>query len=258
MSRRMGLLWIGCLTLAPLVCQAADNAPDVTYEQAKGLFTPGDQDDCLDGPYRAKPEDQWLALVETAQGLALQNAVITPQGKVKAVHGKVEWFFKASNLPSRAGPVVATKLETISTNDPDRPQINFRFAGKRWHWIDWGAWDDKAFFLTDGVSRWSLAGDPAADATRLMLKTNIKVPGSYMHALETPGAFETGAMREDGYANGTYLIIWAGDLNHDGLLDFIVSSSHVEAAGNELWIGEKSRNGDLQFKRVASANEGCD
>lgn len=246
----MSRLILICLSpfIFPVVALAI-LASDNTYEQAKGIFPSGQQDYCLDGIYRAKKSDKWLAMVRANNGLELQEALISESGIVKPKFGKAYWFIKNKTALLSKGAVTESRIKRIKTNNPRRTASSFRFNQKNWHWVEWGS-DAQSFYLTDGINQWSSIDWPEPQSKEITI-SRVKVPAEYMANAPQPDP------EGRDYQVGEYNLEWAGDLNNDGLLDFIVGWKGKETWGNHLWLGTKGKNGHLRFILVAEGNDGC-
>lgn len=253
MLYRLSLLLIVCLALAPLAGRAEGDVAGDSYKNAKDLFAAGDQDYCMDGHYRAKPGDRWLAVAETAHGWALQDAVVSLKGKVEARSGHATWFFKNQNLPFGTGPVTAAKIKPVKTLNQTITAVTFDFGGRHWRWVEWGSADADPgmFYLSDGVHRWTTTATQN-NGVQWIESAQVELPQPYRRP---PASEDEGA--RDEYGDGVFQLQWAGDLNHDGVLDFIVYSAEKEAWGDALWLGEKLPGG-LRFRQVLAAGDACD
>jgi len=239
---------IACGVLWPLAGHATNDV-SVSYRDAKELFAFGDQHYCMDGPYHAKPGDPWLALAQTAKAWVLEDAFVSPEGEIKARDGEPAWFFKNQRLPFGPGPVVVAALEPATTVNRTITATTFDFGGKHWRWVESGA---DMFYLSDGARRWTTSASQR-NGELWIEPAEVELPEAYRRA---PLNDQAGV--RDEYEDGVFQLRWAGDLNNDGILDFIVYSMEKEAWGDALWMGERTQSGNLRFKQVLASHDGCD
>jgi hypothetical protein len=256
MSRTLQVLLVACFGLVPDVCRAAQGVPDISYQDAKSLFADGDQDYCMDGAYHARAGDKWLALVETANGWFLQEAAVSDAGKVEARSGRAHWFFKKKDVPFGPGPVTNARIEPARTANSSITATTFDFGGKHWRWVEWGSVEPGMFVLTDGARGWTTM-PRESNGDQWIAPSEIEVPEQYRRKAATAAADADVDMRDE-YGSGTFQIEWAGDVNHDGLLDFIAHSTEKEAWDDELWVGQETPAGTLRFKPVVGSGDACD
>lgn len=221
-----------------------------SYSDAKDLFLPGDQDYCLDkggmgdphepgGKYKAGPNDRWIAMVKSSHKWRLENAGITRNGRVKSRKGIPFIFFKRSVFPFGLGDVFSTSITFDSLEAKNIKKSRFVFQGQSWQWTEWSG-DNSSFYLTNGIRKWSGSSD------KLIKQSDIAIPHEYLEP----------SYQRDGY-DGYYQLIWAGDINNDKQLDFIVSWHSKEAWGQQLWIGKKSRGSEIQFHLKLESSDAC-
>lgn len=222
--------------------------PSQSYEQAKAIFPDGEQDHCFDGPYRAKKKDRWLVMVNVGDKWLLTDAVITSEGRVEAKDGKAAYFFKHRNLPLKNGPIATAEISSIPTGNVNVSEVVFIFQDETWKWVEWGV-REKSFFLSNGKTKWTLAESSGKQSKRLA-RLNVDVPPSYRKRTSPTDR------RGRDYENGSYKLVWAGDLNADGLLDLIVAWSGKETWGHHLWLGEGTAR-RTSFRLALNANDGC-
>lgn len=225
------------LAVAPLRADA-----QVDYARAKGVYRAGAQDYCFDGPYEAGARDRWLALVGTGSTWELQTATVR-RGRVKAVSGTPRFFVKPPGLRPR--PVVAANIVRPDTGNGQSSDAKFVFGGKTWHWVEWG---DLAFHLRQGEKRWGVE-DASVDEERLVMAP---------HAPDVPAEVRASTERHrDDYETGSMALLWAGDLNGDGLPDLITYRRIKEVWGAMLWTSFRDAAGEFRLRLVAREVDGC-
>ncbi len=216
----------------------------VSYKGAKGIFMAKSQDYCFDGPYKAKSKDKWLALVRVGSKWELQEAVVNA-GVVKARSGIAKFFIKPQGQLLVPGSVVAADIVRLKGKNALVSESKFSFANKIWHWVEWG---DFAFYLQQGDIRWSVEDSSWPWENVVMVPGRVSVPVDIRSSSQ---------QYRDDYDVGSTVLLWAGDLNGDGLLDIITHRQVKEAWGTMLWSSHVDESGLVKLKLIAWELDGC-
>ncbi len=223
--------------------QASAAEAQVTYQQAKEIFPRNAQDHCFDGPYYAASHDRWLVLAQNGLQWEMQQAVIR-DGRVMARRGIGRFFIKQLDLSLLPRKVKAATIYT-RLNNGHMSEYSFRLDGKRWHWIEWGA---SEFYLEQAAHRWVIGQSDQVSAGKMLVPGRAEVPPA-MRALPF--------VERDLYEPGNMVLHWAGDLNGDGLPEFITYRQIKEAWGTLLWSAVRSATGGITVKVIAEGSDGC-
>lgn len=234
-----------CLSigLGLLLVQGSAAVAQVTYQQAKEIFPRNTQDHCFDGPYYAASHDRWLVLAQNGLQWEMQQAVIR-NGRVLARRGIGRFFIKQLDLSLLPRKVKAATIYT-RLNNGHMSESSFRLDGKRWRWIEWGA---SEFYLEQAAHRWVIGQSDQVSAGKMLVPGRAEVPPA-MRALPF--------VERDLYEPGNMVLHWAGDLNGDGLPEFITYRQIKEAWGTLLWSAVRSATGGITVKVIAEGSDGC-
>lgn len=182
-----------------------------------GIMRPGDPADCKNAPARAWPGN-WLALKQSgAVWYVTPTTVSVANGDYRS--SELADYLIEANWRVMPGPVPGA---SISRSGDD---FFFDFDGANYEWVQAAG---AHYYLTDGTSYWNGA----------WLK---------MHRADRPTAPVSTQLHRCGHYDGCHELLWAGDINRDGILDLIAWFNEGEDEGLQLWLGKRDSTG-LHFQ----------
>lgn len=192
-----------------------------SYKEAKGIFAPSEQNYCFDGPYKAKSKDKWLALVEVNGKWELQEAIVKA-GVVIEKKGVAHFFMKPKAKFLAPGSVTSADIVQLTAKNALFSEAKFSFTNTTWRWVEWGNF---AFYLQQGDKRWVVEDSSWPWENLVIVPGKLNVPANIRSSNQK---------HRDDYDVGSHILLWAGDLNNDGLLDIITRRQVKESWGTML------------------------
>lgn len=183
--------------------------------------------------FQVTQNKKWLVLVSRRGKQFIEPAIYSKSKGLSSKAGKPLFFIELTDRINKMGELRSYKFDPKSGEDVWSRILKQRIHAnnKTWRFVSWVG----GKYIETGASRWART-TRAQEEIQTMEKKQINEPPS------TELAFPDSELSK---------IIWAGDLNHDGEVDFIATVSGKESWGYQLWISEKGQNGEIMFVLVA-------